>query len=167
MNKSLSTTKKALIAILTVILTVFVIVSAGFLVSEKYDSSGISDASYIPVNPSMCYEGITKRLNCFPVYKSVVVASGTAVAHMTADGTAGGASLCPNGVIQDSLNIFVHDVATSYQASGVWSNSNKTLTLTVNKYTGGLTGNLLNILNLLLGQAQANGASVKITVWCY
>lgn len=110
---------------------------------------------------SISYEGTTQRVNSFPIFKSVTVSSGTAVFNMTSDGTSGGTTLCPNGVIQDSVNPLVNDATASYQMSWTWSNSNKTLTVTANKLTTS------NILTGILGQAAANAAVVKVTVWCY
>lgn len=109
-------------------------------------------------NPA--YEGTNARVGAFPIFKSATVSSGTAVFNLTADGTSGGTSICPS-VIADSVNAFVSDAAASYQMSYAFSNSNKTLTVTTNKLT------TANILTGLLGQAAANGASVKVSVWCY
>lgn len=89
---------------------------------------------------------------------SATVGSGVAVYYLTTDGTSTGTALMtlPN---LDSLNYFVNDAAASYQVSGALSNSNKTLTLTVNKLT------TANILTGILGQAAANGAVIKVTIW--
>lgn len=106
-------------------------------------------------------EGTTTRSNSFPIFKSVTVGSGVAVFNLTNDGTSGGASLCPNGVIQDSVNATVNDATASYQMAWAFSNSNKTLTVTTNKLT------TANILTGLLGQAAGNGSVVKLSVWCY
>lgn len=110
---------------------------------------------------SISYEGTTQHVNSFPIFKSATVSSGVAVFNMTTDGTSGAASLCPNGVIQDSVNPSVNDATASYQMSWTWSNSNKTLTITTNKLT------TANILTGILGQSTANTAVVKVTVWCY
>lgn len=107
------------------------------------------------------YEGTTQRTNSFPIFKSATVASGVAVVNLTSDGTSGGTSLCPNGVIQDSVSIIFNDSTSSFQQSWAFSNSNKTLTITANKFTSA------NILSGLLGQAAANSSVAKITVWCY
>lgn len=109
----------------------------------------------------IAYEGTTQRANPFPIFKSASVSTGTAVMYLTADNTSGGTTVCPNGVITDSVNAFVSDAAASYQMSYAFTNSNKTLTVTANKLT------TANILTGILGQGQANGASVKVTVWCY
>lgn len=110
---------------------------------------------------SISYEGTTQHINSFPIFKSATVASGVAVFNMTTDGTSGSTSLCPNGIIQDSVNPSVNDATASYQMSWAWSNSNKTLTVTANKLTTS------NILTGILGQAAANAAVVKVSVWCY
>lgn len=107
------------------------------------------------------YEGTTARSNIFPIFKSASVSSGVIAFHLTADGTSGGTALFPNGVIQDSVNAFVSDAAASYQMSYAFTNSNKTVTVTANKLT------TANILTGLLGQAQANGSVVKLSVWGY
>lgn len=110
---------------------------------------------------SVSYEGSTAHLNSFPIFKSATVGSGVAVFNLTADGTSGGTALCTNGVIQDSVNANANDATASYQWSYVFSNSNKTVTITVNKLT------TANILTGLLGQTAANGAVVKMSVYCY
>lgn len=110
---------------------------------------------------NVSYEGTTQHINSFPIFKSATVSSGTAVFNMTTDGTSGATSLCTNGVIQDSVNPSVNDATASYQMSWAWSNSNKTLTVTANKLTTS------NILTGILGQAAANAAVVKVSVWCY
>lgn len=138
-------------------------------IQSDWTQASTTLASYIPNKPTIdeCYEGTTQRLKCFPIFKSVTVSAGNAIFYLTNDGTAGGTALFPNGVIADSVNVFVSDASTSYQASTTFSNSNKTLTVGVNKYSGGVTGNLLNILNIVLGQAVANGAVVHLQVWGY
>lgn len=107
------------------------------------------------------YEGTTQRTNSFPIFKSATIASGVAVVNLTSDGTSGGTSLCPNGVIQDSVSVIFNDNTSSFQQSWAFSNSNKTLTVTANKFTSA------NILSGLLGQAAANSSVAKISVWCY
>lgn len=107
------------------------------------------------------YEGITLRANAFPIFAHATVASGIAVFYLTADGTSTGTALFPNGIIQDSINLFVSDATASYQMGAALTNSNKTLTVTTNKLT------TANILTGLLGQAAANGAVVKLQVWGY
>lgn len=106
------------------------------------------------------FEGTTQRVG-YPIFKSATVSSGTAVVYLTADGTSGGTTLCPNGVIADSVSPVVSDATASYQMSWAFTNSNKTLTVTANKLT------TANILTGLLGQTQANGSVVKVTAWCY
>lgn len=106
-------------------------------------------------------EGISVRNYTFPIFKSTTIASGVAVFHLTDTGLSGGNALFPNGVIQDSVNAFVSDATASYQMSYVFSNSNKTVTVTANKLTTS------NILTGILGQAAANGAVVKLSVFGY
>lgn len=110
---------------------------------------------------STCYEGTTARTNCLSVFKNATVASGVAVFHLTADGTSGGTALFPNGIIQDSIDVEVNDAAASYQMSYALSNGNKTVTVTANRMT------TANILTGILGQAQANGAVVRLVARGY
>lgn len=109
----------------------------------------------------IAYEGTTQRTNSFPIFKSVSVSSGVAVFQLTSDGTSSGAALFPNGVIVDSVNVSVNDATAAYQMSWVFTNSNKTLTITANKLTTS------NILTGILGQTAANSATVKLSVWGY
>lgn len=106
------------------------------------------------------YEGTTAKDGAFPIFKDVTVSSGTAVFHLTDDGTSGGNAIFPNGPIFDSLNVFVSDHAASYQWSAALSNGNKTLTVTINKLT------TANILTGILGQSSApNGTVVRMGIW--
>lgn len=107
------------------------------------------------------YEGTTPRVSTIPVFKSATVSGGVAVFHLTVDGLSTGASLFPTGVIQDSVGLIVSDATASYQMSYAFSNSNKTVTVTANKLTTS------NILTGILGQAAANGAVVKLSVFGY
>lgn len=125
------------------------------------DSAVINYLKANPITQSKAYEGTTQRTSSFPIFKSATVSSGTAVFNLTSDGTSGGAALCPNGVIQDSVTVGVSDSAASYQMAWAFSNSNKTLTVTTNKLT------TANILTGILGQASGNGSVVKLQVWCY
>lgn len=123
-------------------------------------NSFISDFGTASRAAAQSYEGTTQRLGTFMVVKSATVSSGTAVFHLTADGTSGGTALCPNAPIKDSVMVIVNDAAASYQMGWVWTNSDKTLTVTTNYFT------TANILSGLLGQAAANGKDVKLTVLC-
>lgn len=124
-------------------------------------SAMVTKLNSLSATTSLAYEGTTARLNSFPIFKSATVGSGVAVFNLTADGTSGGTALCTNGVIQDSVNAVANDATASYQWSYAFSNSNKTVTITVNKLT------TANILTGLLGQSAANGAVVKMSVYCY
>lgn len=127
-------------------------------------TSGVyADLTSKPSIPAsqQAYEGTTLRSNAFPIIKSATVSSGVAAFHLTADGTAGGTALFPNGVIQDSINLYVNDSTAAYQMAFVFSNANKTVTITANKLT------TANILSGILGQAAANGAVIKLQVWGY
>lgn len=106
------------------------------------------------------YEGTTLRA-AYPVFKSATVSGGTAVFQLTADGLSTGTALFPNGMIADSVNATVNDATASYQMSWAFTNSNKTLTVTANKLS------TANILTGVLGQAAANAAIVKLSIWGY
>lgn len=101
--------------------------------------------------------GTTEKTGSFRVYKNATVASGVAVFHLTDDGLSSGAALFTE-VYTDSVQPVVSDAAASYQMGWVFSNANKTLTVTANKLT------TANILTGLLGQAQANGSTIRLTV---
>lgn len=105
------------------------------------------------------YAETTQKTAVFPIFKSATVASGVAVFNLTADGTAGGTALCTE-VLSDSVAVIVNDATASYQMSWAFTNSNKTLTVTANKLS------TANILTGVLGQAAANGAVVKLAVYC-
>lgn len=107
------------------------------------------------------YDGTTQRNNLIFYTNSVSASSGTAVFYLTTDGTSTGNSIFPNGIIQNSINLFVSDASSSYQMSYALTNSNKTLTVTANKYT------TANLLSGILGQTSANSISVRLQVWGY
>lgn len=115
----------------------------------------------IPSNIATIYDGTTLRTNPVLIYKSATVASGVAVFNFTSDGTSGGTALCATGPITSSVNPIVNDATAAYQMSWTWTNSNKTLTVTTNKLT------TANILTGILGQSNANGASVNVAIVCY
>lgn len=110
---------------------------------------------------SRAYEGTTLRSNAITYYNHATVSSGVATFYLTVDGTSGGAHLCPNGIIADSINPVVSDATASYQMSWAVTNGNKTVTVTTNKLTTS------NILTGILGQTAANGAVVKLSATCY
>lgn len=126
-----------------------------YTATEKTKLAGIDSAATFNTK---AYNGTTAKTGYFPVVKSAAVSSGTAVFHLTSDGTSSGTALYST-VDQDSVNVLVNDATASYQYGWVFSNSNKTLTVTVNKFT------TANILSGILGQAAANGSVVKLTVW--
>lgn len=109
-----------------------------------------------------CYNGNTTLSNCLSVAKSATVASGNAVFHLTSDGTSTGTALFPNGVALDSIQLRCNDEANAPCSFGapVLSNSNKTVTVAVNKSTG-LNVALLS-LTLLGAPSAANGSVVKL-----
>lgn len=137
--------------------------SAFTQVQADWNATNTATSSYIKNKPTVgaSYEGTTLRTGTISVFKNATVASGVAVFHLTADGTSGGTSLFPNGIIQDSIDVEVSDSAASYQMSYALSNGNKTITVTANKLT------TANILTGILGQAQANGSVVRLMVQGY
>lgn len=132
---------------------------------EKADwnQSDSGTINYIQNKPTMptvqAYEDTTQRLGAFPVFKSVTVASGNAVAHFTDTGLSGGTALCPNGLILNSVQMNAEE-GTSPHAFGTpaLSNGNKTLTVSVSK--------LALLLGILTLNQSANGSTVRITAWC-
>lgn len=111
--------------------------------------------------PAKVWVGTTLRNAAIQYVGSATVASGVAVYQLTTDGTSTGTAIFPNGPITGSVQPVVNDGTAAYQCQSVWSNSNKTLTITANKLTTS------NILTGILGQAAANGAVVNITVLGY
>lgn len=105
------------------------------------------------------YAGAVQKTQPIVVTKSATVSSGTAVFHFTSDGTSTGTTLFPNGPDLNSIVPYVNDASASYQFGWVWTNSNKTLTITTNKLT------TANILSGILGQTAANGSACTVTVW--
>lgn len=105
--------------------------------------------------------GTTVKNSSFPILKSATVASGVAVFHLTSDGlvpSVTNTALFPTGPELDSVMLNVNDATASYQYGWAWTNSNKTLTATVNKLS------TANIVTGVLGQVQANGAVCKLRV---
>lgn len=125
-------------------------------------SGSYNDLSNKPTIPTVqAYEGVNARANAFPFFGDATVASGVAVFQLTTNGISTGTAIFPNGVIADSVNVFVSDATASYQMSVAFSNGNKTITVTTNKLT------TANILTGLLGQTAANGAVVKLQIYGY
>lgn len=113
----------------------------------------------LPV-PTTAYAGTTAKTGSFRVYQSfTITTAGTAVFQLTADGTSTGTALFPTEAFTDSVQPIVNDATASYQLGWAFSNSNKTLTVTVNKLS------TANILTGVLGQAAAPaGTIVKLAV---
>lgn len=130
-------------------------------------------ADYIknkPANPnSQSYLNTTQLFGEFPVFLTGTTnSSGQVVFNLTNDGTSTGTALFLSGPITSSFNFIVSSAASFYTATWAWSNSNKTLTLSV--YQTGSTNALLNLLGGLtsvLGAAVAApaGVSINASVW--
>lgn len=126
-----------------------------YTATEKTKLAGIPAG----VTKNTVYEGTTIRADAFMVFKTATVSSGSAVFNITTDGTSGGTAICSNGIIKPSVNIFVSDSAATYQPAVTWSNSDKTVTVAMNKTA--------IALGLFTTQAAANGATVNLGVVCY
>lgn len=131
----------------------------------EYSTTGSSWAS-LQTSINQAFEGTTQRLNPILINKTAAVAdgAGNAVFNITNDGTSTGTSLCPNGVMLNSPNLSVNDAAAPYQFGWTWSNSNKTLTVLVQKASG------LAVLTFTLLGIPApvpNGTNVNTTIICY
>lgn len=124
--------------------------------------SFISDFTASAQGAAQAYEGTTQHIGAFPIAKTTTTSSGAAAFHLTEDGTSGGTALCANGPIKSSLTVAVNDSSALYTAGWVWSNSDKTVTVTIN---------YLSSSNLLTGapifSAAANGKNVNLSVSCY
>lgn len=121
-------------------------------------------ANWFTLSVNQIYDGTTLRTGAFPIFKTATVSSGTAIFNFTNDGTSGGTALFPNGPISASVQPIVNDATAPYQFSWVWSNSNKTLTVTTNKASGVA---VLTFTLLGLPSAAPNGTSVSVQVWGY
>lgn len=110
------------------------------------------------------YFGTTKQTAPkFYAGSFTVISAGTAVFNLTSDGTPSGTALMtlPN---LTSLNIWVNDVASQYQTSAALSNSNKTLTITINK-AGFVTVGLIGLTILATPVAAPIGTVVNVQIW--
>lgn len=124
-----------------------------------------ADVSGTPTIVNYCYDGSTKRTNCVPYFSSATVSGGTVQFNMTTDGMNGSPSIFPNGVIPGSINVFCSDASVPYSTGVVMSNSNKTVTATVNK-AGSSFLSLLG-LNVLTAPAAGNGTACNIQAMGY
>lgn len=111
------------------------------------------DGTVIPA--PVIYDGV------FNAIKKATVAGGNAVFYFTDDNTPGGNALFPNGPIPNS-ELFRAEEGTNPHAFGVavWSNSNKTLTVPVNR--NGATLTVLG-LTVLGANVAANGSVIYAT----
>lgn len=113
------------------------------------------------------YDGTTQRNSPIIIGKEGTVSSGTVVFHLTDDGTSSGTALFPNGPIKSTFQPAVSDSGSLYPMSWAWSNSDKTVTVTVNRAAP--TG-IIALLSLnLLGAPTAapNGTTVRAIVVGY
>lgn len=142
--------------------------------SEKYNSPvgttlqylrGDGTLSTFPTVFGSCYDGTTKRSNCLPYSTVLTVSGGVVTANMTTDGTSGGTSIFPNGLIVGSLNVTCNDSTVPYSASySTPASATKSIVFTVNRASG-----VLSVLGLsVLGApAAANGAVCNIQAMGY
>lgn len=137
------------------------------LVPQTTTINGHALSSNVTLSIPSVYNGTTLVSNPKTFTASATVASGVAVFYLTADGTSTGTALFPTGPITSSLNWFVNSASTLYLANPVWSNSNKTLTLTVNSASSTGTISLLGLNLLGSPTAAANGVTVNISVSGY
>jgi hypothetical protein len=106
--------------------------------------------------------GTTIKTSAFPIFNAVTVVSGNAVIYLTDDSTSTGTALFPNGPDLNTINVQALDGSTPLTAgTPVLSNSNKTLTIPINRSAG------LSVLGLtVLGlPTAANGAVAYISIW--
>lgn len=125
-------------------------------------NTGISD--YVKNKPVLLtkgYEGTAARNNIYPAFKTATVSSGAVNIYLTDDNTSTGNAIFPNGIITSSVNFVLNDATAAYQIAWVFTNSNKTVAVTVNKL------GTANLLTGILGQAAANGISINLSVWGY
>lgn len=136
--------------------------STGSAGAATYNSTTgvINVPNYGLAAPQTAIVGVTPKTGSYRLYQSfTVTTAGTAVFQLTADGTSTGTALFPTEVFTDSVQPIVNDATSSYQFSWALTNSNKTLTVTINKLT------TANILTGILGQAAAPvGTVVKVMV---
>ncbi|MBF8177248.1 hypothetical protein [Herminiimonas contaminans] len=123
---------------------------------QRANHTGTQSVTTITSN---AYVETTAKNKAIQIFKSATVASGIAVFHLTTDGSSGGTALCSE-VFTDSVQVTVNDAAASFQYGWAFSNGNKTLTVTVNKFT------TANILSGILGQSAANGSVAKLSISC-
>lgn len=99
----------------------------------------------------------TKYSNVKRLGFQATVSGGQIVVYLTDDGTINGNPMFPNNILEHFFNASFNDSANQYQISWVVSNSNKTMTLTVNKLT--------SVLGVLaLGGAAPNGTVVYLSI---
>lgn len=141
--------------------------------SVTVDSSGrVTGASSgtTPTAPQV-YDGTTQHTNAFAIFFSGTTnGSGQVVINLTNDGTSTGTALFPTGPINKSVNFIVPSTSTLYLGTWAWSNSNKTLTFTLDQTgsTNVLTS-LLGALTSVLGSpvSASSGVTLNGQVWGY
>lgn len=113
------------------------------------------------------YEGSTNRGTPTVIAVQGTVSGGTAVFHLTTDGTSGGTAIFGTGPIKSAFQPVVNDSANLYPMSWAWSNSDKTVTVTVNRSTPTGVIALLGINILGAPTTAANGTTIQATVFGY
>lgn len=134
---------------------------SGYITSAAL--SGYATTTALAAKPDV-YFGTTKQTSPKLYTNSfTITTAGTAVFNLTSDGTSTGTALMtlPN---LTSLNVWVNDATSQYQASAALSNSNKTLTVTINK-AGFVTVALLGLTILATPSPAAIGTVVNVQIW--
>lgn len=104
---------------------------------------------------------MNKRVLAKEYCGSTTVSGGSAVFQLTTDGTSGGTAIFPNAVFKESANFWVDNASLQYQFGGyTLTNSNRTLTITVNQ----LGSVLLGIIQFVTA---ANGVTVHLRIRGY
>lgn len=133
--------------------------------SDWSASSGVAQIINKPIIMTYAYEDVNNRSNSFWITANATVGATSAVYQLTSDGTSTGTALCTNGVIVGSVQPVARDATLPYSyGTPVVSNSNRTLTIPVNKSSGILTVLSLSVLG---APVVATGSSVDMAVMCY
>lgn len=138
------------------------------LVQGDWSQSATTSPAYIKNKPEVWNNGAkiatttTSKLITF----SGTTTSGTSTFYLTNDGTSGGAALC--SVTPDHVNVIVNDPSNTFGVGYAVTNSNKTLTITVNARSFSATTILgIGVLGSSSLTAAENGTAVSVLVACH